>query len=268
MDKVFTIIKHKLLHKIELEKEKMLSNKVALVTGASKGIGRAVALALAKEGATVIVNYCSSQKEATEVVDAIIMNNGCAESYQCNVSNFDEVGVMINDIVNKYGKIDILVNNAGMVKDSLIYRMTEKDFDLVLETNLKGTFNTTRHASKFMMKQKYGKILNVASIIGLLGNAGQANYSASKAGIIGLTKSVSKELAGRGINVNAVAPGFIATDMTEEIPEKAKKEIMSKIPLHRYGQASEVADLITYLVSDKAEYITGQIICIDGGITI
>ena len=243
----------------------MLQNKVALVTGASRGIGKEVALTLAREGATVIVNYQGSEEKANEVVEEIRRNGGNAESFGCNVADFERCEHMIRDIVQKYGHLDILVNNAGITRDGLIMKMSEEEFDQVLSVNLKGAFNTIRHASRYFLKQRSGKIINISSVSGVLGNAGQANYSASKAGIIGLTKSMAKELGSRGINVNAIAPGFIETDMTEAMNDKAKEAVKQQITLGRVGLPKDIAETVLFLASDKAEYITGQVLCVDGG---
>ncbi len=218
----------------------MLENKVALVTGASRGIGKEIALSLAKEGAAVILNYNGSKEKAESAAEEIRAAGGKAETYQCNVSDFEACGAMIQDLIKQYGKIDILVNNAGITRDGLLMKMSEEDFDAVLGTNLKGAFNTIRHMSRYFLKQKCGKIINISSVSGILGNAGQANYSASKAGVIGLTKSVARELASRGINVNAIAPGFIATDMVEAMTEDAKAKMTDAIPLKRIGTTKDI----------------------------
>ncbi len=239
--------------------------KVALVTGASRGIGRAVAEKLGADGFTVIVNYNGSEAKAKEVVDAITANGGTAEAMQCSVADFTAVGEMIKEIVAKHGSLDVIVNNAGITKDGLVMAMKEEDFDAVINTNLKGAFNTIRYGSKIMLKQKSGKIINISSVSGVMGNPGQANYSASKAGVIGLTKSVAKELGSRGICVNAVAPGFIDTDMTGAMPEDAKKVLCDQITLKRTGKPEDIANAVAFLASDAASYITGQVLCVDGG---
>lgn len=244
----------------------MLQNKVALVTGASRGIGRAIAVTLAKKGAVVIVNYNGSKEKAEEVVMEIRTGGGKAESFQCDVADFDKCGAMVQDIIQKYGHVDILVNNAGITRDGLLMKMSEKDFDDVISTNLKGAFNTIRHMSRYFLKQKSGKIINISSVSGVVGNAGQANYSASKAGIIGLTKSVAKELGSRGINVNAIAPGFIETDMTDVMSEKAKEAVVAQTILRRTGKAQDIANVASFLASEEADYITGQVISVDGGL--
>lgn len=247
---------------------KMLKEKIALVTGAGRGIGREIALTLAKNGATVIVNYNGSKASADEVVEEITKNGGRAEAIQCNVADFAESEELVKTVLEKYKKVDILVNNAGITRDNLIMRMSEEDYDAVLDTNLKGTFNMIRHLSRSFIKQRSGKIINITSVSGVLGNAGQANYSASKAGVIGLTKSVARELASRGINVNAVAPGFIDTDMTKNMTDDAKKAVNEMIPMGKMGSAKDIADMVMFLASDNSDYITGQVICVDGGMAI
>ena len=242
-----------------------LKNKVALVTGAGRGIGKEIAKTLASCGAFVIVNYNSSPEAAEQTVKEIIKHGGMAAPVQCDVSDFDACGKMMEMIINNYGHLDILVNNAGITRDGLIMKMSEEDFDRVLDTNLKGAFHTIRHASRYFLKQKSGKIINISSVSGVMGNAGQANYSASKAGVIGLTKSVARELASRGITCNAVAPGFIETEMTDVLPEDVKENLLASIPLKRMGQTKDIAETVAFLASDKAAYITGQTISVDGG---
>ena len=243
----------------------MLQNKVVLVTGASRGIGREIALTLAGQGATVIVNYQGSKEKADEVVAMIKENGGNAESVGCDVSNFELCGEMIQNIIEKFGRLDILVNNAVITRDGLLMKMSEEDFSKVIDVNLKGAFHTIRHASRYFLKQRSGSIINISSVSGVSGNAGQANYSAAKAGIIGLTKSVAKELGSRGITVNAIAPGFIETDMTDAMPEKAKEAVKSQITLGRIGTPADIAGVAAFLASDAASYITGQVISVDGG---
>lgn len=243
----------------------MLQNKVALVTGASRGIGREIAMTFAKEGATVIVNYQGSEEKAKAVVEEIQNNGGTAECICCNVADFERCESLIKDIIQKYDHLDILVNNAGITRDGLLMKMSEEDFDKVLSVNLKGAFNTIRHASRYFLKQRSGKIINISSVSGVLGNAGQTNYSASKAGIIGLTKSVAKELGSRGINVNAIAPGFIETDMTDAMNEKAKEAVKQQITLGRCGVPADIAKAALFLASDMSDYMTGQVLCVDGG---
>ena len=246
----------------------MLTDKIALVTGAGRGIGRAAALRLAGQGAYVYLNYQGSKEAAQEAVEEIIRNGGRAEAMQCNVADFDACAQMIETIIQKSGRLDILVNNAGITKDGLLMKMSEEDYDRVLEVNLKGTFNTIRHASRYLLKQRSGRIINITSVSGILGNAGQANYSASKAGVIGLTKSVARELAPRGILVNAVAPGFVQTDMTDALPEKVKAQMLEQIPLRRSAQPEEIADVVLFLASGQSSYMTGQVLSVDGGMAI
>lgn len=246
----------------------MLTGKVALVTGAGRGIGRQVALTLAENGATVIVNYNGSKESAEAVVAKITAAGGTAEAMQCNVADYAASEAFVKEVLKKYQKVDILVNNAGVTRDNLIMRMTEEDYDMVLDTNLKGAFHMIKHLSRYFIKQRSGKIINISSVSGVLGNAGQSNYSASKAGLIGLTKSIAREFASRGINVNAVAPGFIDTDMTKNMTEDAKSALNGMIPMGKIGSASDVADLVLFLAGDHSNYITGQVICVDGGMCI
>lgn len=246
----------------------ILNGKIAIVTGASRGIGKEIAIALAKEGAYVIINYNGNDIAAKEVLDTITSMGQNAEVYKCNVGNFDEVKIFMEAVIEKHKRIDILVNNAGITKDNLLLKMTEQDFDDVININLKGTFNTIKNSVKYMIKQREGKIINISSISGVIGNAGQTNYSAAKAGIIGMTKSLAKELASRGINVNAVAPGFIKTDMTDALPELTIEKVKELIPLKKLGTPSDIAEMVVMLASDKGSYITGQVFKIDGGIAI
>lgn len=245
-----------------------MNKKIALITGASRGIGREIAITLAQEGFFVIINYNGSRERAEEVRDSIVKKGGEAEIMQCNVAEYEACGEMIQEIIKQYGHVDVLVNNAGITKDNLIMRMEETDFDQVLAINLKGTFNTIKHLSRQFLKQRAGRIINISSVSGVMGNAGQANYCASKAGVIGLTKSVAKELASRGITVNAVAPGFIETDMTDVLSEDTKAELKRLIPLGKIGTTKNVADAVAFLASDKASYITGQVISVDGGMAM
>ena len=246
----------------------MLENKVALVTGAGRGIGRAIAIALAKEGAEVVVNYNGSDERAKEVKQTIEENGGKASIYKCNVSDFEACEAMIKDIVKEHGRLDILINNAGITKDGLIMKMKEEDFDSVLNVNLKGTFNTIRHSARQMLRQKSGKIINISSVSGILGNAGQANYAASKAGVIGLTKTMARELGSRGITVNAIAPGFVDTEMTGVLSEEIRENACRQIILGRFGKPEDIANVAVFLASDKADYITGQVISVDGGMNV
>lgn len=245
-----------------------LNGKVALVTGAGRGIGKAIALKLAQCGATVIVNYNGSECSANQVVEEIQSMGGNAKAVQCNVSDFAACESMVKEILAEFSKVDILVNNAGITRDNLILGMKEDDFDAVINTNLKGTFNTIKHLTRSFLKNKSGKIINISSVSGVLGNAGQANYSASKAGVIGLTKSVARELASRGICVNAVAPGFVETDMTSAMSEGVLEAAKKNIPLGRLGKAEDIAGVVAFLASDNADYITGQVFCVDGGMAI
>lgn len=245
-----------------------MEGKVALVTGGARGIGRAIALELAKGGAIVVINYNGSQDKAMDLKQEIESRGGRAEIYQCNVSDFAKCEELVQGIVKQFGSLDILVNNAGITKDGLLMKMSEEDFDKVIDVNLKGAFNTIRFASRQMLKQKSGRIINLSSVVGVAGNAGQANYASSKAGIIGLTKAAAKELASRGITVNAIAPGFIETDMTDALPEKVKDSTVSQIPLARFGRPEDVAKLAAFLASEASGYITGQVIHVDGGMVM
>lgn len=246
----------------------MLNGKVAVVTGASRGIGRQIAISMAKEGAVVIVNYNGSAAKAEEVVNEITEAGGQAEAVQCNVSDYSAAEVFLKDIISRYKRIDILVNNAGITRDNLLMKMTEEEFDAVIDTNLKGAFNCIKHVSRQMLKQKSGHIVNISSVSGVMGNAGQVNYSASKAGVIGMTKAVAREMASRGITCNAVAPGFIKTDMTDVLSDTIKENINAQIPMKKFGETEDVANLVAFLASDAAKYITGQVICVDGGMAM
>ena len=245
-----------------------IEGKVAFVTGASRGIGRAIALTLAEAGADVAVNYAGNAAAAEEVAAEIRKMGRRALILQGDVSQTEAAASMLDAVVAEFGRCDILVNNAGITRDGLLMRMKEEDWDAVLNTNLKGVFNCTKAALKYMMKQRAGKIVNIASVVGIMGNAGQANYAAAKAGCIGVTKSVAKEVASRGITVNAVAPGLIATDMTSILPEKVIEEMAAGIPLKRAGQPVDVAKAVLFLVSDDAAYITGQTLNVDGGMVM
>ena len=247
---------------------KRFENKIVLVTGAGRGIGASIAKRFASEGAEVIINYSGNDEAAQKTVDEITAIGGQAQKYKCSVNDSESVKVMIDEIIKKFGRIDILVNNAGITKDGLMLRMTDEDFDRVIDVNLKGTFNCTKYVSKYMLKQKSGKIINISSVVGLSGNAGQVNYSASKAGIIGITKSAAKELSSRGITVNAVAPGYVDTDMTKVLSDNIRNEILKNIPLQRMGNVEDISNCVAFLASEDASYITGQVISVDGGMHI
>ncbi len=246
----------------------LLEGQTAVVTGASRGIGRAIALRLASEGALVAVNYQGSKERAEAVKAEIEEQGGTALLYQCNVADFAACEEFLKAVTEQTGRLDILVNNAGITRDGLLMRMSEEDYDAVLNTNLKGTFNCIRFASRQMLKQKSGRIINISSVSGVLGNAGQANYSASKAGIIGLTKSAARELASRGITVNAIAPGFVNTEMTEGLSEKVKEGAVAQIPLGKFGEPEDIAEAALFLASKGAGYMTGQVLHVDGGMAM
>ena len=243
-----------------------LENKVAIITGAARGIGRAIAQKLSDEGATVVI--CDLMDEVMTTAEELRSGGATVLPLKVNVTDMKATEAMVNTVLEKLGRIDILVNNAGIVRDSLLVRMKETDWDSVIAVNLKGTFNCTKAVARPMMKQKSGKIVSIASVMGIIGNVGQANYSASKAGIIGLTKSAAKELGRRGINVNAVAPGFIMSKMTESLPEDQKRIILDMVPLGTYGTPADVANVVSFLVSESARYMTGQVIKVDGGLVM
>lgn len=246
-----------------------LSGKVALITGSARGIGKAIALELANHGAKIVINDILPKNEIDKTLEEIRKSGDQAIGIRADITILKEVESMVKEIISKFGKIDILVNNAGIIRDSLLIRMKEEDWDAVININLKGTFNCSKTVAKYMMRQKSGgKIVNISSVIGLVGNIGQANYAASKAGIIGLTKSIAKELALRNINVNAIAPGFIETDMTKRLSEKVRKDLQQQIPLKRLGTVKDIAKVVYFLVSDNANYITGQVINVDGGMVM
>lgn len=245
-----------------------LEGKVAVVTGASRGIGRSIALELSNRGADVVVNYFSSPDKAQDVVAEIESIGGKAQAFQADVSNFEQAKQLIKFPIDTFGNLDILVNNAGITRDKLIMMMTEEDWDIVQNTNLKSTFNCSKSAVRHMMRKRYGRIINITSVAGLMGNPGQTNYSASKAGQIGFTKALAREVAVRNITVNAIAAGYIETDIWEGVPEDAREAILSLIPMGRKGEAQYIADAVAFLASDQASYITGQVIGIDGGMTM
>lgn len=245
-----------------------LKDKVALVTGGSRGIGKEIALELARNGVNVGITYVNNEEKAKEVIDEIKSHGVKGIAIKTNVSIEEDVLQMIKSMEEELGTIDILVNNAGVTKDNLIIRMKEEDWDEIMNVNLKGTFLTTKAVTRIMMKKRYGKIINITSVVGIMGNAGQGNYSASKAGVIGFTKSMAKELASRGIRVNAIAPGFIETDMTEVLKEDIKETMLKAIPLNTFGNPKDIANLVVFLASEKSDYITGQVINVDGGMVM
>lgn len=242
-----------------------MDRKVALITGASRGIGEAIAIRLSKDY-DIVLNYARSEAQAKEVLTKL--SPGRHRMIKCDVANSEQVEAMLQTIQKEYGHIDVLVNNAGITKDSLLLRMKEEDFDDVIQINLKGTYNCVRHIARIMMKQRSGRIVNMASVVGLCGNVGQVNYAASKGGVIALTKAAAKELAARGICVNAVAPGFIDTDMTQALSEEVKVQALAGIPLHRFGNVQDVANCVAFLCSEESSYITGQVIAVDGGMVM
>lgn len=246
----------------------LLEGKTAIVTGASGGIGKAVAIALAKEGAAVAVHFHGNEEKALLVKKEIEEAGGKAEIFRANVADFEECNALVKAVAKTFGSIDILVNNAGITRDNLVMKMNDEEFDAVYETNLKGVFHTIHHTSRYFLKQKSGRIINISSVSGITGNAGQANYCAAKAGVIGLTKSVARELSSRGITANVVAPGMIETDMTKDLPDTVKENMLHNIPLGRIGKPEEIAAAVAFLASQDAGYITGQVLAVDGGMTM
>lgn len=247
---------------------KTLENMTAVVTGGSRGIGRAIALAMAQEGANVAILYAGNREAAEKTEQEIAQLGGKVRAYQCDVSSFEQTETITKQILEEFGQVDILVNNAGIVRDGFLLSMKEEAFDAVIDTNLKGAFHMIRHLYSHMMRKRSGRIINISSIVGLTGNAAQANYAAAKAGVIGLTKSTAKELAGRGVTCNAIAPGYIQSDMTDAMPEKAKEAIASQIPMKRTGLPQDVANLAVFLAGPGASYITGEVIRVDGGLAM
>jgi len=246
----------------------MLKGKVALVTGGSRGIGKAIAVSLAKNGANVVVNYSGNEAAANQVVEEITALGVKAIAYKANVANSEEVATLIKNTVDEFGSIDILVNNAGITRDGLLLRMKDTDWDDVIDTNLKGVFNCIKSAAKFMSRQRNGRIINISSVVGQIGNPGQMNYVAAKAGVLGMTKTAAKELASRNITVNAIAPGFIETDMTSELNEQIRTGMLANIPLQSFGQPEDIANAVVFLATDASRYITGQTINVDGGLVM
>lgn len=243
-------------------------NKTAVITGGSRGIGLAIAKKLASQGANIAILYVGDESEGIAAKEALAVYNTKVEQYFCDVSDFNASKEVVDKVIEEFGGIDILVNNAGITRDKLVLNMDEKDFDAVIGVNLKGTFNMIKHTYKHFMKKRYGRIVSTSSVVGIMGNAGQANYSASKAGIIGMTKSVAKELAGRGVTVNAVAPGYIGTDMTNALSDKVKDAMKAQIPAKRIGTPEDAANVVAFLCSDDAAYVTGEVIKVDGGLAM
>lgn len=246
----------------------MLKNKIAVITGGARGIGKAIALKMAEQGADIAIIYKGSEEAAQEALTTLREFGVKANAYKCDISNFEESKAIINEIVKDFETIDILVNNAGITRDNLIMMMKPEDFDTVIDTNLKGTFNMIKHVTPLMMKKKKGKIINISSVSGMMGNPGQANYSAAKAGVIGLTKTVAKEFSSRNITCNAIAPGFIETDMTAKLSDEVKNEATKVIPLKRMGKPGDIGNAAVFLASHMADYITGEVLKVDGGLYV
>lgn len=246
----------------------MVSNKNAIVTGGTRGIGKEIAKTLAENGANIAINYRNYNEEVESLLEELRAFGVKVIALKCDVSNEQEVDSFIKEVKDNLGSIDILVNNAGITKDGLLLRMSEKDFNDVIDVNLKGTFNMTKAVSSIMIRQRFGKIINLSSVVGIAGNAGQSNYAASKAGVIGFSKSVARELASRNINVNVIAPGYINTDMTKVLPDKVKEEVLKTIPMKKIGEPKEIANLVLFLSSNLSNYITGQVINVDGGMVM
>lgn len=246
----------------------MVVNKNAIVTGGTRGIGREIAKTLAENGANIAINYRKYNEEIENLLEELRTLGVRALAIKCDISNEDEVNNFIKEVKENFGSVDILINNAGIIKDGLLLRMSEKDFNDVIDVNLKGTFNMTKAVSSIMVRQRFGKIINISSVVGVAGNAGQCNYAASKAGVIGFSKSIARELASRNINVNVIAPGYINTDMTKVLPEKVREEVLKTIPMKKIGEPKEIANLVLFLSSDLSNYITGQVINVDGGMVM
>ena len=248
--------------------KEIFAGKVAVVTGASRGIGRAIALELARKGAMVVINYNGSEERAREVQKCIEEEGNEVAIMQCDVSDFQACEAFFKKVIEQFGRLDILVNNAGITKDGLLMKLSEDDFDSVVDTNLKGSFHCMRFAARQMIRQRSGRIINLSSVSGVMGNAGQTNYSASKAGVIGLTKAAARELAAKNITVNAIAPGFISTDMTEKLSDRVRETVVTQIPMGHFGTVEDIAHAAVFLATEEAAYITGQVLCVDGGMAM